>query len=101
MAMGEPGSANGDFSIMIQDQTGLDAQPDSDDPVWKNGYAVFGYVTEGMDVAETIHGSAVDPEKGEGWMKGQLLANPVVIVNARRVEDAENAVPSPSPITSE
>ncbi|MGB3472690.1 MAG: peptidylprolyl isomerase [Erythrobacter sp.] len=86
MAMGELGSANGDFSIMLQDQTGLDAKPDSEDPVWKNGYAVFGYVIEGMDVVAAIHASAVDPDKGEGWMKGQMLAEPVKIVKARRAE---------------
>ncbi|WP_249171910.1 peptidylprolyl isomerase [Erythrobacter sp. JK5] len=84
MAMGEPGTANGDFSIMVQDQTGLDAQPDSDDPVWKHGYAVFGYVIDGMEVVEAIHTSPVDPDKGEGWMKGQMLAQPVTIIEARR-----------------
>jgi len=86
MAMGEPGSANGDFSIMLQDQVGLDAQPDSDDPVWKNGYAVFGYVIEGMDVVAAIHAGAIDADKGEGWMKGQMLAEPVKIAKARRAE---------------
>ncbi len=88
MAMGEPGTANGDFSIMVQDQIGLDAKPESDDPVWKNGYAVFGYVIEGMAVVETIHAQQVDPDAGEGWMKGQMLAEPVVITNARRLEPA-------------
>ena len=83
MAMGEPGTANGDFSIMLGDQTGLDANPESDDPVWQNGYAVFGYVTEGMDVVEAIHAAPIDPEKGEGWMQGQMLADPVEIVEAR------------------
>ncbi|MDJ0641644.1 MAG: peptidylprolyl isomerase [Erythrobacter sp.] len=90
MAMGDPGSANGDFSIMVQDQVGLDAKPESDDPVWKNGYAVFGYVIEGMAVVETIHAQAVDPDAGEGWMKGQMLAEPVVITDARRLESASN-----------
>ncbi|WP_185960286.1 peptidylprolyl isomerase [Erythrobacter insulae] len=85
MAMGEPGTANGDFSIMLQDQVGLDAQPDSDEPVWKNGYAVFGYVTEGMDVVTAIHSAKVDPDKGEGWMKGQMIADPVTIIDVRRV----------------
>ncbi|MGB7371286.1 peptidylprolyl isomerase [Erythrobacter sp.] len=88
MAMGEPGTANGDFSIMVQDQTGLDAQPDADDPVWRNGYAVFGYVIDGMEVVEAIHAAPVDPDKGEGWMQGQMLADPVTIVEARRVEPA-------------
>ena len=54
------------------------------DPVWKNGYAVFGYVTEGMDVVAAIHGTAIDPDKGEGWMKGEMLAKPVKIISARR-----------------
>ena len=84
MAMGEPGSANGDFSIMIEDQTGLNADPAASDPVWKNGYAVFGYVTAGMDVVAAIHATAIDPDKGEGWMKGEMLAKPVKIISARR-----------------
>lgn len=85
MAMGEPGTANGDFSIMVQDQTGLDADPDATDPVWRNGYAVFGYVTAGMDVVEAIHALPADPAKGEGWMKGQMLAQPVKLLRARRI----------------
>lgn len=89
MAMLEPGSANGDFSIMLQDQVGLDAQPDSDDPIWKNGYAVFGYVIDGMDVVSAIHAAPADPDKGEGVMRGQILADPVEIVDVRRVEPAE------------
>ena len=84
MAMGAPGSANGDFSIMIEDQTGLDADPSANDPVWQNGYAVFGYVTEGMDVVAAIHATPIDPDKGEGWMKGEMLAKPVKIISARR-----------------
>ncbi|MBI1401843.1 MAG: hypothetical protein GC147_01335 [Porphyrobacter sp.] len=84
MAMGEPGTANGDFSIMIEDQTGLDADPAATDPVWRNGYAVFGYVVDGMDVVAKIHASAIDPDKGEGWMKGEMLAKPVKIISARR-----------------
>ena len=91
MAMGEPGTANGDFSIMVGDQTGLDAKPDADDPVWRNGYAVFGYVTDGMDVVEAIHAAPVDPEKGEGWMQGQMLAEPVVITEARVVPSLARA----------
>ncbi|MDC8753484.1 peptidylprolyl isomerase [Erythrobacter sp. sf7] len=84
MAMGEPGSANGDFSIMIEDQTGLDADPAASDPVWRNGYAVFGYVVDGMDVVAAIHASEIDPDKGEGWMKGEILAKPVKIISVRR-----------------
>lgn len=86
MAMLEPGSATGDFSIMLQDQTGLDAQPNSQNPVWRNGYAVFGYVIDGMDVVTAIHAAPADPDKGEGIMRGQILADPVEIIDARRLE---------------
>jgi cyclophilin family peptidyl-prolyl cis-trans isomerase len=91
MAMLEPGSANGDFSIMLQDQTGLDARPEDPDPVWQNGYAVFGYVTDGMDVVASINQSGIDPDKGEGGMKGQLLAEPVEIIKARRAGGVASA----------
>ena len=87
MARFEPGTATGDFSIMLQDQSfGMDARPDAEDPQFRDGYAVFGYVTAGMDVVEAIHAAPVDPAKGEGWMKGQMLADPVEIVKAHRVE---------------
>lgn len=85
MAMGEPGTANGDFSIMLQDQIGLDARPEADEAIWRNGYAVFGYVTEGMEVVAAIHGSGNDPTKGQGAMKGQMLSKPVKILKARKV----------------
>ena len=86
MARLDPGTATGDFSIMVKDQTGLDAQPDSQDPDARAGYAVFGYVVDGMDVVRAIHAMPTDPDKGEGWMKGQMLAEPVVITDVRRVE---------------
>ena len=89
MARLDPGTATGDFSIMIKDQTGLDAQPESDDPNMQLGYAVFGYVVDGMDVVLAIHASPRDPELGEGWMKGQMLADPVEIVDVRRVETVQ------------
>jgi len=86
MARNEPGTATGDFSIMVQDQPGLDADPDNADPELRLGYAVFGHVTSGMEVVEAIHAAPRDPDKGEGWMKGQMLAEPVEIITARRVE---------------
>jgi len=86
MAMNEPGTANGDFSIMLGDQTGLDANPKAEEPVWQYGYAVFGYVIDGMDVVQAIHAAPTDPDKGEGFMKGQILAEPVTITEARVVE---------------
>lgn len=86
MARNEPGSATGDFSILLQAQRGMDADPDNPDPQFYDGYAVFGQVIEGMDVVEAIHAAPRDPDKGEGWMRGEMLAQPVAIVRARRVE---------------
>jgi len=88
MARLEPGTATGDFSIMVSPQPGLDADPDAEDEDFRLGYAVFGYVTDGMDVVRAIFDSPVDPEKGEGWMKGQMLAEPVKVISAHR-EEAE------------
>lgn len=91
MARYDPGSATGDFSIMIKDQTGLDANPASPDPSLQAGFAVFGHVVDGMDVVHAIHAAPIDPDKGEGWMKGQLLADPVEIIDMRRVDPADTA----------
>ena len=88
MARYDPGSATGDFSIMIKDQTGLDANPSSPDPSLQAGFAVFGHVVDGMDVVHAIHAAPIDPDKGEGWMRGQLLADPVEIIEMRRIGDA-------------
>ena len=74
--------------MCIRDRTGLDANPASLDPSLQAGFAVFGHVVDGMDVVHAIHAAPIDPDKGEGWMKGQLLAEPVEIVEMRRVESA-------------
>jgi peptidyl-prolyl cis-trans isomerase A (cyclophilin A) len=39
-----------------------------------------------MDVVRAIFDAPVDPEKGEGAMKGQMLAEPVKIIRVRRVD---------------
>lgn len=86
MARLEPGTATGDFSIMLAPQPGLDADPTNDDPDVRAGYAAFGHVVQGMDVVRAIFDAPVDPDKGEGWMKGQMLAEPVKILSARRAD---------------
>ncbi len=86
MARNAPGTATGDFSIMLQEQAGMDADPTSEDPELRAGYAAFGHVVEGMDVVRAIHAAPTDPNKGEGWMKGQMLAEPVKIIEARRAD---------------
>ena len=84
MARYEPGSATGDFSIMLSPQPGLDADPRAEDPELRAGYAAFGHVVEGMDVVRAIFEAPLDPDKGEGWMKGQMLAAPVKVISVRR-----------------
>jgi len=91
MAMGEPGSATGDFSILLRAQPSMDADPDNEDPYRQHGFAAFGKVTDGMDVVLAIHAAPIDPDLGEGWMKGEMLANPVLIVKARRADNEEAA----------
>ncbi|MBB3859262.1 peptidyl-prolyl cis-trans isomerase A (cyclophilin A) [Novosphingobium hassiacum] len=91
-----PGTAAGDFSIMVSDQPGLDAQPESSDPEAKAGYAAFGQVIEGMDVVKAIYAAPISETEGEGIMRGQMLAKPVKILTARRLPDATLA-PTPAP----
>jgi peptidyl-prolyl cis-trans isomerase A (cyclophilin A) len=82
MARADPGTATADFFIVIGDLVSWDAQPNGGDP----GYAVFGHVVEGMDVVHAILGLPISPTAGEGAMKGQMLADPVKILTARRAE---------------
>jgi peptidyl-prolyl cis-trans isomerase A (cyclophilin A) len=84
MARYEPGSATGDFSIMVSPQPGLDADPRADDPELRAGYAAFGHVVEGMDVVRAIFDAPIDPAKGDGIMRGQMLAEPVKVISVRR-----------------
>jgi peptidyl-prolyl cis-trans isomerase A (cyclophilin A) len=82
MARAEPGTASADFFIVIGDNVSYDAQPDGGDP----GYAVFGHVTEGMDVVRAILQQPRAGGTGEGVMSGQMIANPVKILTARRAD---------------
>jgi peptidyl-prolyl cis-trans isomerase A (cyclophilin A) len=84
MARLEPGTATGDFSILVSPQPGLDADPRAEDPELRAGYAAFGRVVEGMDVVRAIFAAPLDPEKGEGWMKGEMIAEPVKVLRVRR-----------------
>ncbi len=80
MAMAKPGTAAGDFFVVIGDIKSMDATPT--DP----GFAVFGRVVEGMDVIKRIMASTTSPTLGEGVMKGQMLDPVVKIATARRVK---------------
>ena len=85
MARNAPGTATANFSILLSDMPGLDADPASPNPETRAGYAVFGYVVAGMDVARAIWDAPRSATLGEGVMKGQMLAPPVKVLTARRV----------------
>lgn len=85
MAREAPGTATGDWSIWLGDQPFQDADPDNTDPERRAGYAAFGHVTDGWETVLAIHAMPTDPDKGEGWMKGQMLAEPVTIIDIRRL----------------
>ena len=77
-----PGSAQSDWSITLGDMSYLDADPkDAKNP----GFAAFGQVVEGLDVVQKIIALPVDPNRGEGAMKGEMLKAPVKITRASRV----------------
>lgn len=81
MANAGPGTARSDFFILAGPIPALDAT--ATDP----GFAVFGRVVEGLDVVKAILAAPTDPEKGAGSMKGQMIAQPVVIRTARRIPE--------------
>ncbi|MFN3513092.1 MAG: peptidylprolyl isomerase [Phenylobacterium sp.] len=77
-----PGTATSDFFICIGDFSYLDADPRL--PGDNLGFAAFGEVVEGLDVAREILAMPTSPTAGEGAMRGQMLAKPIPILAARR-----------------
>ncbi|MFB0873818.1 MULTISPECIES: peptidylprolyl isomerase [unclassified Sphingobium] len=82
MARYAPGSATGDFFIVLGKMPAMDAQPQAAGD--NQGFAVFAHVVEGMDVVRAILAQPKSPTAGEGVMKGQMLEAPVKILAARR-----------------
>ena len=82
MARLAPGSAAGDFFIILGNLSALDANPDATGD--KDGYAVFGHVVDGMDTVVTLLNAPTSATAGEGAMKGQIIAAPITIISARR-----------------
>ena len=80
MARGEYAGAMGDFFITTSAIPIMDAQPGYP------GYAAFGRVTAGLDVARAILARATIPNAGRGAMRGQMIVEPVPIIQARRIE---------------
>ncbi|PVM74519.1 peptidylprolyl isomerase [Caulobacter radicis] len=83
IARNAPGTATSDFFILIGDAPGLDANPAASGD--NQGFAAFGTVVEGMDVAQKIlalptPGKAINPV-----MAGQIIDPPLKIISAKRV----------------
>lgn len=83
MARYAPGSATGDFFIVLGQMPAMDAYPEAAGD--NQGFAVFAHVVEGMDVVRAILAAPKSPTAGEGVMKGQMLEQSVRITTARRL----------------
>jgi peptidyl-prolyl cis-trans isomerase A (cyclophilin A) len=84
MARNAPGTAKGDFFITVGPMAYMNADPAATGD--NSGYAAFGHVVEGMDVVRRMLDAPISPTAGEGPLKGQMLAEPVKIISARRVK---------------
>lgn len=85
LARGDVGTGGaGAFFIVIGDQPGLDygGMRNKDG----QGFAVFGRVISGMDIVKRIHQIKADAPTESAYMKGQLLAKPVAIRGAKRLD---------------
>jgi peptidyl-prolyl cis-trans isomerase A (cyclophilin A) len=80
MARGNPGSARGEFFIVVGSMINYDGVPDGGDP----GFAVFGRVVSGMPIVRRMMRLPRSKEARTESMKGQMLVEPVKILTARR-----------------
>ena len=79
-----PGSARGEFTIMVGDQPSFDADPGK--PGDNLGYAAFARVVEGMDVILKIFDAPTSPTKTlQGSFKGEVPEVPVKVLTVRRL----------------
>jgi peptidyl-prolyl cis-trans isomerase A (cyclophilin A) len=90
LARAAPGTAQAQFFFILGSLKALDANPAG--PGDNLGFAVFGRVTEGMDVVRKILNVPISATKGEGVMKGQMIEAPVKIISVNRL------IPLPKPV---
>ena len=83
MARSQPGTAQGEFFLIVGAAPSMDAHPKAKGD--NAGYAAFGHVVTGMDVVRRILASPTDPKAGSGAMHGQWIKAPVKIISIRRV----------------
>ena len=80
MARNAPGTAMGDFFIIVGQAAYLDARPGS------VGYAAFGHVVSGMPLVRRILAMPTYPGGYSKDTMGQSLRQPVKIISVRRVK---------------
>ena len=98
LARGAPGTGQAQFFIILGQLPALDAKPEAANGTGGGdnlGYAVFGRVTDGMDVVRKIQAAQVSATKGEGAMKGQMIEAPVKIISVKRLIPLP---PKPKPV---
>nr|WP_281373824.1 peptidylprolyl isomerase [Parvularcula dongshanensis] len=83
----EPDSATSQFFINLKDNPDLDRTGDE----WKKdaGYAVFGRVVAGMDVADAIGAVETGPGTPESGLAAEVPTEPVTILRIDPIEKAE------------
>ncbi len=89
MARLAPGDATSDFFLLLSDIKGFDADPKLGGD--NAGFAVFGEIVAGSDIAEQIYAAPTSPTAGQGVMVGQMLEPQVTIKTARRVPGPADA----------
>ena len=77
----EPGTAQSEFFINLVDAPYFDELAEPEPPIDGLGYAVFGYVTEGLDVLEAMLKLECRPTPDIPPLDGQVLARPVSILS--------------------
>lgn len=82
LARFEVGTAKASVFVCIGDNTYLDAHPEL--PGDNAGFAAFGRVAQGMDIARAILAMPTGDDPKIPWMKGQILKPPVPIISIRR-----------------
>ncbi|MCW5723767.1 MAG: peptidylprolyl isomerase [Maricaulaceae bacterium] len=83
----DPGTASTEFFIVVNDSTSLDSGPGGRNPD-EQGYAVFGMVAEGMDVAHAIWRAPTGDEAPGPFVAGQIL-DPVIPIRQVRILEEE------------
>jgi peptidyl-prolyl cis-trans isomerase A (cyclophilin A) len=83
LARGEPGTGSGAAFFIC-----IGAQPALDFGGMRNrdglGFAAFGHVIRGMDVVRKIQSMPANETADSEYMRGQILAEPVIIKRAHR-----------------